>query len=193
MRAAPPHALQPQKGRAVSVRPPRKCASRPLSTAMSENAQQGLCDGITCDSVDAGSATAKTSDIYDRATRSRIMSSVRSRDTKPELRVRSALHGAGYRFRLNGRELPGRPDVVLPRFRLAVFVNGCFWHQHSGCKRASIPKTNYDFWLNKLTANKQRDEKNYVLLEEIGWKVATIWQCLLQPDIDNLIEQLGGM
>lgn len=108
--------------------------------------------------------------------RSRNMRAVRSRDTKPELAVRRLLHRLGYRFRLRRTDLPGTPDLVLPRFKLAVFVHGCFWHRHD-CKRGTIPKTRAAFWEAKLSANAERDARVIKALEELGWRSLVIWEC----------------
>lgn len=109
--------------------------------------------------------------------RSALMSRIRSGNTKPEIAVRRLLHALGYRFRLHRRDLPGRPDIVLPRHRLAIFVHGCFWHQHPGCRLASRPKTREDYWLPKLAGNVQRDERAYENLRATGWRVAVVWEC----------------
>lgn len=116
-------------------------------------------------------------DIVDRATRSRMMSGIRGRDTKPEIIVRKYLHAAGLRFRLAPKNLPGKPDIVLPKYRTAVFVHGCFWHRHEGCRYATTPATNANFWLNKFQANTARDERTHDLLTEVGWHVLVIWEC----------------
>ena len=107
------------------------------------------------------------------------MARVKSKGTKPEMRVRRLLHGLGYRFRLHRRDLPGCPDLVFPGRRKVVFVNGCFWHFHRDCSRVRIPVTNREYWLAKLERNRARDERNNVLLEEMGWKVYTAWECQL--------------
>lgn len=109
--------------------------------------------------------------------RSALMSRIRSSNTQPELAVRRMLHGMGYRFRLHRRDLPGRPDLVLPRYRLALFVHGCFWHQHPGCRLASSPKSRTGYWQPKLAGNVARDAKNEALLNEDGWRVEIIWEC----------------
>jgi DNA mismatch endonuclease (patch repair protein) len=126
--------------------------------------------------------------------RGRRMSLVRSRDTKPEITVRKALHALGYRFRLHRRDLPGRPDVVLPRHRIALFVHGCFWHRHPDptCKRARLPKTRVDFWETKLTANRNRDLRCQTELRRLGWRVAIVWECELS-DIEQLKNRLRGL
>jgi DNA mismatch endonuclease (patch repair protein) len=109
--------------------------------------------------------------------RSALMRAVRGKDTKPEMAVRRILHRLGFRFRLQRRDLPGRPDIVLPRHRLAIFVHGCFWHRHSDCRRTSIPKTRADFWSAKFEANAARDERVARELVTAGWKVIVIWEC----------------
>ena len=109
--------------------------------------------------------------------RSRLMSRVRCADTKPEIAVRRLLHSLGFRFRLHRRDLPGCPDIVLPRHRKIVFVHGCFWHSHPGCRRASRPKDHREFWDKKLAGNTERDEKSLRALEAAGWKVLIIWEC----------------
>ncbi|MEE8440945.1 MAG: DNA mismatch endonuclease Vsr [Spirochaetia bacterium] len=104
------------------------------------------------------------------------MSQVRNRNTRPELLVRSLLHRLGFRFRLHRKDLPGTPDIVLPRYRVAIFVNGCFWHGHS-CNRGHLPKTNTKFWKHKVQANRIRDNANIQELEELGWRTITVWGC----------------
>jgi DNA mismatch endonuclease (patch repair protein) len=105
------------------------------------------------------------------------MARVRSADTAPERAVRSILHRGGYRFRLHSRELPGTPDLVFPRRRLAVFVHGCFWHRHSGCRRATVPTSRREFWLLKLNRNEARDREAIALLKAMGWSVLVVWEC----------------
>ena len=109
-------------------------------------------------------------------TRSR-MQAVRGRDTEPELRVRRALHGMGCRFRLQRKDLPGTPDIVLPRHRKVVLVHGCFWHGHEGCKRAKAPLNNASTWREKIRLNRERDRKNIAELRELGWDVLIVWEC----------------
>lgn len=121
-------------------------------------------------------------DIVDPATRSRMMAEIRGRDTKPEIAVRRALHALGFRFRLHDRRLPGRPDLVLPRYRVAIFVHGCFWHRHAGCRFATTPATRPDFWQQKFDANVTRDAQQKETLIASGWRVATVWECALRGD-----------
>jgi len=116
-------------------------------------------------------------DVFTPEKRSEVMSRVRGRDTKPEKLVRSLIHRMGYRFRLHVGELPGRPDVVLPRHRKVVFVHGCFWHGHPSCKRAARPKSNREFWRAKIEANRKRDGRNIARLRELGWRVLVVWEC----------------
>ena len=111
------------------------------------------------------------------AKRSWLMSRVRSVDTKPELAVRRIIHGLGFRFRLHRRDLPGCPDLVLPRYRAVVFVHGCFWHRHPGCRMATKPKSNTVFWTRKFRMNVARDKRAKVELELAGWNVLTVWEC----------------
>ncbi|WP_352827103.1 DNA mismatch endonuclease Vsr [Mesorhizobium sp. M0494] len=109
--------------------------------------------------------------------RSRLMTRVRQRDTKPEMVVRRAAHSMGSRFRLQRRDLPGRPDLVFPRHRKVIFVHGCFWHSHPGCKCATVPKTRTEYWLAKLAANRARDSRVESELLELGWEVGIVWEC----------------
>lgn len=105
------------------------------------------------------------------------MSRIRSRDTAPERLVRSALHRAGYRFRLHRKDLPGRPDIVLPKHRTVVFVHGCFWHRHVGCQYAYVPKSRHHFWNAKFRGNLERDRRHVQALRRLGWRVVTVWEC----------------
>lgn len=110
-------------------------------------------------------------------TRSENMARVKSKNTKPEIFLRKLLWHKGFRYRVNYKNLPGSPDIYLPKHKTAIFVNGCFWHMHKNCKYSSIPKSNYDFWKNKLEGNVKRDKKNYAQLESIGIKVIVVWGC----------------
>ena len=108
------------------------------------------------------------------------MAQVKGRDTRPEMIVRSLLHHMGYRFRLHRQDLPGNPDIVLPKFRTVIFVHGCFWHRHLGCKRASTPSSNTMYWQRKFERNMARDEQNKAYLISDGWRVLVIWECELK-------------
>jgi DNA mismatch endonuclease (patch repair protein) len=112
--------------------------------------------------------------------RSKAMSAVRSKDTEIERTLRSQLHRQGFRFRKNVRELPGRPDVVLPKYRCVIFVNGCFWHQHKDCKRSKLPETRREFWAKKIGNNVERDRRQVSALRKDGWRVLLIWECELR-------------
>lgn len=116
-------------------------------------------------------------DSFGAAKRSEIMSHIRGKDTDVEKKVRSLLHSLGYRFRLHVDGLPGKPDIVLPKYASIVFVHGCFWHGHNRCKRASIPQTNREFWAQKISGNVQRDRRTIRELHKLGWKVLVVWQC----------------
>ena len=118
------------------------------------------------------------------------MAQVRGKNTKPEKLVRSLLHNMGYRFRLYMKQFPGKPDIVLPRYKAVIFVHGCFWHGHEDCKRATIPATNTEFWLAKITCNKERDKRNLAALENLGYRCITVWQCEMQ-DIGALKQRLA--
>lgn len=121
--------------------------------------------------------------------RSRNMARVKSSDTKPELLVRSLIHQMGFRFSLHRKDLPGRPDIVLTRLRKIVFVNGCFWHGHAGCRRGARPSTNRAFWDKKINSNTVRDAQNLRLLSEQGWQPLVVWECQTR-DISSLRKQL---
>ena len=119
-------------------------------------------------------------DIVDQQTRSRMMSGIRGKNTKPELALRRALHARGFRFRLHSGKVHGRPDLVLPKHRAVVFVHGCFWHRHEGCRYATVPATRSEFWRAKFDANVARDSAVRTKLLEDGWRVATVWECALR-------------
>lgn len=119
-------------------------------------------------------------DIVDAATRSRMMASIRGRNTRPEVALRSALHRLGLRFRLHRAGLPGRPDIVLPRHRAVVFVHGCFWHRHPGCRLAYDPRSREEFWQAKFAGTVERDARQRTALLDGGWRVATVWECALR-------------
>jgi len=120
------------------------------------------------------------SDIYSIDKRSDIMSKVRQEGTKPEILIRRFLFSHGFRYRKNDKRYPGKPDIVLPKYRTMIFVHGCFWHGHENCKAATLPKTNTDFWKKKISENIARDQKNIEALREEGWNVITIWQCEIE-------------
>ena len=123
--------------------------------------------------------------------RSRNMANIKGKDTKPEKIVRSILHSMGYRFRLHNKQLPGKPDIVLPRYRSVVFVHGCFWHGHDGCKRATMPTTRAEFWQNKIAGNRERDSRNIAALENLGYRCLIVWQCDLK-DLGLLKQRLSA-
>jgi len=132
-------------------------------------------------------------DFLSKAERSLRMSRIRGKNTKPEMLLRKKLHGMGFRYRLHGRLLPGKPDVVLPKFRAVVFVHGCFWHHHQDCKVANDPKSNSDFWQKKFEANVSRDRLNETRLENLGWRVFIVWECELVPNrISATLESLAN-
>lgn len=124
--------------------------------------------------------------------RSWNMSRIRGRDTKAEKLLRSLLHRAGYRFRLHVWELPGRPDIVLPKYRTAIFMHGCFWHRHQGCANATMPSTRREFWQAKFEGNINRDERNRRDLREAGWDVITVWECELKSKAGKVVESISG-
>jgi DNA mismatch endonuclease (patch repair protein) len=120
-------------------------------------------------------------DVHDKATRSYNMSQIKGKNTKPEMIVRRFLHANGFRYRLHVKDLPGKPDIVLPKYKTVIFVNGCFWHGHEGCKYYVVPKTRTEWWLEKINRNIANDQKAYKALKEIGWKIIEVWECELKP------------
>jgi len=120
-------------------------------------------------------------DVYSREVRSRVMSRIRKKDSKPELRVRKALHRLGFRFRLHRQDLPGVPDIVLPKHKTAIFMHGCFWHQHK-CPLGKLPKSNRRYWVPKLRANASRHEKHARELRRLGWRVVVLWECQVSDE-----------
>lgn len=131
------------------------------------------------------------SDIFSLQKRSDIMSKIGGKNTKPEILVRKFLFSKGFRYRINVKTLPGKPDIVLPKYKTVIFVNGCFWHGHN-CKRGKLPSSNTDFWKEKISNNKSRDDKNFDLLAKLGWKVIIIWQCEISK-IDDKIKTLNKL
>ena len=119
------------------------------------------------------------------------MSRIRGKNTKPEMLVRKYLFAHGYRYRLHSKNLPGKPDIVLPKYKTVIFVHGCFWHGHKDCKYFVVPKTRTDWWLNKINGNKANDAKKELALKQAGWKVLVIWECQLKPD--KLEKTLGEL
>lgn len=129
-------------------------------------------------------------DTVTRERRSEIMRKVRSRDTRPELQLRRGIHREGFRYRLHDLKLPGKPDLVFPRYRLAVFVNGCFWHGHECARGARVPTTNTRYWEQKIARNKQRDEETYRRLRKRGWRVIIVWECDLSEGRRAVLRRL---
>lgn len=130
-------------------------------------------------------------DVMTPQQRHECMSHIRSKDTKPEQLVRQALWHNGFRYRLHVKGLPGKPDIVLRKYHTVIFINGCFWHGHEGCRYYVIPKTNTSFWLDKITSNKARDARDESALNKAGWRVVTIWECELKKENrEETIEQL---
>jgi DNA mismatch endonuclease (patch repair protein) len=135
-------------------------------------------------------------DVHEPEVRSYNMSRIQAKDTKPEMLVRKFLHSNGFRYRLHVKDLPGKPDLVLPKYNSVIFVHGCFWHAHAGCEYFTIPKTRTNWWKEKLYGNKERDEKNIEKLKEDGWNVIVVWECELKPNkrketLEKLTLQLG--
>ena len=133
-------------------------------------------------------------DVVSPEKRSRMMAGIRGKGTKPEMLVRQALFAEGFRFRLHRSDLPGGPDIVLPGKKVAIFVHGCFWHRHAGCRFAKLPSSNADFWRNKLDGNVQRDRRAVEALRSAGWRVLTVWECAtrdksIAPSIGALVHR----
>src|ERR1700739_421736 len=120
--------------------------------------------------------------------RSLNMAAIKSRNTKPELAVRKLLHASGFRFRLHRKDLPGRPDIVLPRYKTAIFVHGCFWHQHEGCKLASKPSSRQEYWKAKFDRNAERDRNSFASLTALGWRVVVVWECDVRKSVDEVAQ-----
>ena len=133
------------------------------------------------------------SDTLSQTQRSYNMSRIRGKNTKPEILVRKGLHARGFRFRLHNKKLPGSPDIVLPKYGVAIMVNGCFWHGHKGCRYATKPKTNVEFWETKIARNRHRDEVTNAHLEALGWYVITVWECELRnsSQLDDRLNALA--
>jgi DNA mismatch endonuclease (patch repair protein) len=130
-------------------------------------------------------------DVHNKATRSYNMSQIKGKDTKPEMLVRKFLHAQGFRYKLHDKSLPGKPDLVLPKYKTAIFIHGCFWHGHAGCRYYVVPKTRTEWWLNKINGNIVNDLKAETALKGRGWRIITIWECELKsPTIENTLNSL---
>lgn len=132
-------------------------------------------------------------DIVDQRTRSRMMAGIKGKDTKPEMVVRRYLHACGYRFRLHRKDLPGKPDIVLAKLKTCIFVHGCFWHRHIGCRYATTPKTREDFWNDKFRANVARDLRAIQALEDAGWRVLIVWECEIRHSRETTLAALASV
>jgi DNA mismatch endonuclease (patch repair protein) len=128
------------------------------------------------------------SDKFSIEKRSEIMSHIKSKDSKPEIYIRKLVFSMGYRYRLHRKDLPGKPDIVFPMYRKVIFVNGCFWHGHSDCKKATLPMSNKDFWNKKIFKNKERDRNNYKKLSSLNWKYLIIWQCEIKKKNEDTLK-----
>lgn len=136
-------------------------------------------------------------DVFTKEKRSEVMSHIRCRGTKPEIIVAKYLFSKGLRYRKNDKRYPGHPDLVFPKYKTVVFVHGCFWHLHEGCRMARIPKGNYEYWSEKLLRNRQRDQEEQQKLKAMGWKVIVVWECTLSPKqrektLSDLLEEIRG-
>ena len=128
-------------------------------------------------------------DVVDKKTRSRMMSGIRGKDTKPELLIRKALFAKGFRYRLHDRRLPGKPDLVFPKYDAVIFIHGCFWHGHD-CHLFKWPSTRPEFWKNKINRNREVDERNYKKIKEDGWRILTIWECAIKGKTRLSLEKI---
>ena len=134
-------------------------------------------------------------DVHDPKTRSYNMSRIKGKDTRPEMIVRKFLFSKGFRYRLHDKKLPGKPDIVLPKYKTVIFINGCFWHGHEGCKYFVLPKTREEWWLNKIIGNISNDNRNIEALKTEGWNVIIVWECELKPKhrcqkLQNLLQSI---
>ena len=136
-------------------------------------------------------------DVFNKAKRSEIMRGIRSTDTRPEMRVRKKLHGLGFRYRLHDKNLPGKPDMVMPKRKAAIQIRGCFWHSHT-CLDGRVPRSNQEYWKDKLSRNQHRDERNDAQLRQMGWRLFIVWECEVQSDralaetVEALRRELAG-
>ena len=130
-------------------------------------------------------------DVHTKEQRSFNMSKIKGRNTKPEMLVRRFLHANGFRYKLHDKTLPGKPDIVLPKYKTVIFIHGCFWHGHEGCRYYVVPKTKTEWWLNKINGNIANDVKAIAALKQDGWKIITLWECDLKPlTIENTLKNL---
>ncbi len=129
-------------------------------------------------------------DVHSKETRSYNMSRIKGKNTKTEEKIRKYLFSRGFRYRANDRRYPGTPDIVLPKYKTVVFVNGCFWHRHDGCKYTTTPSTNTEFWLEKFKRNVENDYRNQTALTELGWQVIVVWECDIKHNFQKTMEQL---
>lgn len=136
-------------------------------------------------------------DVHSKEIRSYNMSRIKGKNTKPEMLVRKFLHANGFRYRLHVKDLPGKPDIVLPKYKTVIFIQGCFWHGHDQCKFYSVPKTNTEFWVKKINDNKLKDQANLQIIREQGWKVIEIWGCQLKSSLHddtlNILQKALGV
>ena len=132
------------------------------------------------------------SDTYSKQKRSQIMSKIPGKNTKPEIIIRKIAHGLGYRFRLHKKNLPGKPDIVFPKYKKVILINGCFWHGHKNCNRSKLPSTNKKFWKEKIDGNKKKDKSNLIRLKKTGWDYLVIWQCeIKKSDYEKLEKKIA--
>lgn len=133
-------------------------------------------------------------DVVDKKTRSRMMAGIRGKDTLPEITVRKFLHSKGFRYRLHVKTLPGKPDLVFPKYHLALFIHGCFWHRHKGCRYATTPASNPEFWQKKFDDNVRRDKEVLRQLKRAGWRVLVIWECEInETELDALLHRIAEL
>ncbi|MCB9045059.1 MAG: DNA mismatch endonuclease Vsr [Chitinophagales bacterium] len=132
-------------------------------------------------------------DIWPENKRKEVMSKIRSKDTKPEMLLRKALFQSGYRYRIHYKQLPGKPDIVFPKKKIAIFVHGCFWHHHKDCREGRIPDTNSKFWKEKLEKNINRDARHVAEIQKMGWKVIVVWECEVEKQLNSTLEKIKDM
>jgi len=138
----------------------------------------------------------RMADVHSKEIRSKNMAAIKGKNTKPEMLVRRFLHANGFRYKLHDKTLPGKPDIVLPKYKTVIFIHGCFWHGHEGCKYYAVPKTRTEWWLNKINSNIANDEKAVIALKKEGWKIIMLWECELKPKtssetLNSLIKDIG--